>query len=41
MTATKSAIMPPRMIAGSAEIAINDGARIFTRHGRFVPSETM
>ena len=35
-----SAIKPPTIIFGSAWIAIIDGGRIFTRDGRFVPSET-
>ena len=41
ITATTSAIRPPSTSFGSAWIAMNDGARILTRHGRFVPSETM
>ena len=40
MTATTSAIRPPWTTVGSAWIAMSDGARIFTRHGRFVPSDT-
>ena len=41
MTATTSAIRPPCTTVGSAWMAMNDGARIFTRHGRLVPSDTM
>src|SRR5882762_768214 len=41
MTATRSAIMPCSTIFGSAWMAMNDGGRILTRHGRLVPSETM
>ena len=40
ITATTSAIRPPWMMDGNAWMAMNDGARIFTRQGRFVPSET-
>ena len=40
MTAITSAIIPPTIICGSAWHAISDGERIFTRHGRFVPSDT-
>ena len=29
------------IIGASAWQAMNDGARVFTRHGRFVPSDTM
>ena len=41
ITATTSAISPPWTSFGSAWIAMNDGARILTRHGRLVPSETI
>jgi hypothetical protein len=40
MTATTSAIRPSWTIEGSAWIAMNDGGRIFTRHGRLLPSDT-
>src|SRR5213078_4849062 len=41
ITAMTSAISPPTIIFSSAWQARSDGARDFTRHGRFVPSETM
>jgi len=40
ITAMTSAMRPPTIIFGRAWQAKNDGARAFTRTGRFVPSET-
>ena len=40
ITAITSATNPPRTICGAAWRLANDGSRIFTRAGRFPPSET-
>jgi hypothetical protein len=41
MIAMTSAISPPTIIRSSAWHASRDGARDLTRHGRFVPSDTI
>src|SRR5439155_17497927 len=40
MTAITSAMRPPPTMEARAWHASSDGARDFTRHGRFVPSDT-
>src|SRR5206468_11760928 len=40
ITAMTSAMSPPTIIRSSAWHASSDGARAFTRHGLFVPSDT-
>jgi len=40
ITAITSAIRPPTIMRSSAWHASSDGARDFTRHGRFEPSDT-